>query len=128
MTDTIETTGSTVPQPHHAVETAFLPPEAVLFDDRHGEIHHLNPSASAVWLLLDGELSVDEVAGELSEIFPVPFDQLRGDVVAAVDDFRARGLLDGTPAADVSTALGDPEGRSDVDVRRLEVAPRPPDT
>jgi PqqD family protein of HPr-rel-A system len=135
------TTGSTIPRPHHSVETAFLPPEAVLFDDRHGEIHHLNPSASAVWVLLDGELSIDEVTAELSDIFSVPGDQMRGDVIAAVEDFRTRGLLDGAHVRPDDRADDDPadDGADlrradpvaapiDADPHRLEVVPRPPDT
>ena len=42
------------PRPHPAVETAYLAPEVVLWDGRHHQVHHLNPSASAVWLCIDG--------------------------------------------------------------------------
>ena len=126
------------PRPHGSVETAFLPPEVVLFDDRHGELHHLNPSASAVWLMLDGELSVDEVAAELSDIFSVPPGEILPDVEAAVEDFRGRGLLDGSahpiepgsppaPTGDVASDDAAPDDAEDVSPR-LEIVGRPPDT
>ncbi|MGA9278003.1 PqqD family protein [Ilumatobacter sp.] len=123
------------PRPHASVETAFLPPDVVLFDDRHGEIHHLNSSASAVWMMLDGDLSIPEVADELSEIFSVPSEQLRPDVDAAVEDFRARGLLDGTDQ--LTDEARDEDARTDAiasepvseDVPlRLDILGRPPDT
>ena len=73
--------------------------QAVLFDDRTGQIHELNPSASAIWLLLDGELTIDEVAAELHDLVGVPMEKLRADVELIVSDFGRHGLLEGTEAA-----------------------------
>ena len=84
------------PKPHPAIDTAFLHNQAVLFDDRTGQVHELSPSASAVWLLVDGELSLDDVAAALHELVNVPFETLRADAETAVEDFAARGLLEGT--------------------------------
>ena len=84
------------PRPHPAVETAFLAPEAVLFDSRHHQVHHLNPSASAVWLCIDGELTADQIATELSEIFDTPRELIRPDVDEAIGEFVRLGLLDGS--------------------------------
>ncbi len=86
------------PKPHPAIDTAFLHNQAVLFDDRTGQVHELSPSASAVWLLVDGELSLDDVAAALHELVNVPFETLRADAETAVEDFAARGLLEGTEA------------------------------
>ena len=83
------------PQPHPAVETAFLAPEAVLWDGRHRQVHHLNPSASAVWLLIDGELSADQIAAELCDIFGTEYAVVRPDVDDAIAEFAGRGLLVG---------------------------------
>jgi hypothetical protein len=109
------------PAPHPAVETAFLSPEAVLFDDRHGEIHHLNPAASAVWLMLDGELSIADVAAELSDIFNVPESVMLPDVETIVSDFRRRGLLDGGDRLDSEAHVDDEVPH------RTETLARPPD-
>jgi PqqD family protein of HPr-rel-A system len=109
------------PAPNVAVETAFLAPEAVLFDDRHGEIHHLNPSASAVWLLLDGEQSIAEIAAELSDIFGVPEPEVLPDVEKIVADFRRRGLLAGADRPESDT-------HADHEVpQRIDTLVRPPD-
>jgi len=123
------------PRPHPSVETAFLAPEAVLYDMRHHQVHHLNPSASAVWLLIDGVASAAEIATELSEIFSAPYDVVRADVATAIDDFHARGLLDAgeekpSAAGEVDRPLGahnhDSAGpdHSEAGVHPL---PRPPD-
>ncbi len=129
------------PRPHPAVETAFLAPEAVLWDARHHQVHHLNPSASAVWLLIDGELTADQIASEVSEIFGADYDVVRPDVDEAIGEFVRRGLLVG----DVHGAHDHPSGDthdhddgSDASVEdadlgtRSEVGgvvplPRPPD-
>jgi len=109
------------PAPHPAVETAFLAPEAVLFDDRHGEIHRLNPSAAAVWLLLDGEQSIVDVAAELSDIFGVPEPVILPDVETTVSDFRRRGLLAGADR-------GESEAPADHEVpQRIDTLVQPPD-
>ena len=81
------------PSPHPDVETAFLQPEAVLYDDRSGTVIHLNGSAAAVWMMLDGTLDVDAVVRELSGIFEVDVDTIRPDVEAALADFAAQNLL-----------------------------------
>ena len=97
MSQSEPTTGDVVvparPAPHPDVETAFLQPEAVLYDDRSGTVIHLNGSAAAVWMLLDGSLDLDALVGELSGIFEVAADAIRPDVEAAVADFAAQGLL-----------------------------------
>ena len=81
------------PAPHPAIETAYLAPEAVLYDERTGRVYRLNPSASAVWLLMDGAADVDAIAADISEIFEVPVEQVRPDIVTAIEQFAAQGLL-----------------------------------
>lgn len=81
------------PAPHPAVETAFLQSEAVLYDDRSGTVIHLNGSAAAVWMMLDGTLDSDGVVRELSGIFEVDVDTIRPDVEAALADFATQDLL-----------------------------------
>jgi len=93
------------PAPDEAIETVFLEAEAVLYDDRTKSVVRLNPSASAVWLLLDGVTPADGVAAELAELIGVPGEALLPDVEAAIGQFAEQGLLAGTaaePAADSS--------------------------
>ena len=55
------------PAPHDAIDTVFLEPEVVLFDGRDASVVRLNPSASAVWLLLDGATPPAAIATELAD-------------------------------------------------------------
>ena len=124
------------PRPHPAVETAFLAPEAVLWDGRHHQVHHLNPSASAVWLFVNGELTADQIASELSEIFNSPREAIRPDVDNALSEFVRLGLLDGDGDSDGDAS---PEEANDgvhhrhdqagevSDDERVVVLARPPD-
>ena len=80
------------PTRHPAVETAVFETEVVVYDDRSGMVHHLNPSASAIWLLLDGQ-PVEAVVDTLSQATGVPRDDIRRDVVRAIADLRDAELL-----------------------------------
>ncbi len=137
------------PRPHPAVETAFLAPEVVLWDGRHQRVHHFNPSASAVWLFVDGKLTADQIATELSEIFETPQDAIRPDVDDALAEFLRLGLLDDNAglAGDASQAAADDHQHHDhqhhdhqhqtahtddlaeraAHVDEVAVVPRPPD-
>lgn len=81
------------PVAHPAVETAYLAPDAVLYDERTGLVYRLNPAASAVWMLMDGTADAEAIARDVSEIFAVAVEQVRPDVVAAIEQFVAQGLL-----------------------------------
>lgn len=80
------------PTRHPAVETAVFETEVVVYDDRSGMVHHLNPSASAIWLLLDGR-PLAAVIDTLSTTTGVPRDDLRPDVVRAITAFHDADLL-----------------------------------
>lgn len=80
------------PRRHPAIETAVLGGEAVLYDERSGMVHHLNTSASAIWLLLDGR-SFEELVAALVEATGVAPAQIRADVRRAIGDFEAARLL-----------------------------------
>ena len=90
------------PRPHPDIETAFVAPQTILYDDRSGSVYELSPSASAVWLLLDGEATVADVTLDLAEILGRSPGEVAPDVGTALADFRERGLLaddDGESAA-----------------------------
>jgi PqqD family protein of HPr-rel-A system len=82
------------PAHHPSVETAMFGDEAVLYDERSGMVHHLNPSACAVWMLLDGR-PVDDVVVALSKMSGVAQADLRRDVLRTIVELGAAGLLAG---------------------------------
>lgn len=73
-----------------------LADEWVLFDPASNRLHALNLSAALVWTYLDGTRDVDALAREVAAAFAKPPDpgQVRGDVEAALERFRAEGLLE----------------------------------
>ena len=80
------------PTRHPAVESAVFETEVVVYDDRSGTVHQLNPSASAIWLLLDGR-PLAAIVDTLHETAGVPRDDLRPNVVQAITAFRDADLL-----------------------------------
>ena len=82
------------PARHPAVETAVFETEAVIYDDRSGMVHHLNPSAAAIWLLLDGR-PLAAIIDSLCQAAGLPRDDIRPDVLSAVAQLRDADLLAG---------------------------------
>jgi hypothetical protein len=110
------------PTPHSAVETAYLPPEVVLYDERTGAVYRLNPSASAVWLLLDGAADHDAITGQVADIYGLPPEQLHPDVGRALAMFSAQGLLVTGDYPTTSTVDG-PDIRVPDDIRAMLTSP-----
>jgi hypothetical protein len=81
------------PAPHPDVETAYLSPEAMLYDKRTGRVAHLNGPASAVWMLLDGTMDAATLADELSQIFGTDVATIRPDLDRVLSEFAQQGLL-----------------------------------
>lgn len=65
----------------------------VVLDDQRGIAHALNPSAAAVFELLDGTRGLDEIAALLSEWTGVPKTRIEIDVRTTIDELRTKGLL-----------------------------------
>lgn len=82
------------PARHPSAETAVFETEVVVYDERSGMVHHLNPSASAIWQLLDGRL-VAEVIDTLTRATGVPREEIGRDVVRAIAELRDANLLTG---------------------------------
>jgi PqqD family protein of HPr-rel-A system len=82
------------PARHPSVETAVFEAEAVLYDERFGTVHHLNASACAIWALLDGR-PVGGIVHTLAEAAGVRPADIRRDVLQAISDLEAAGLLAG---------------------------------
>jgi PqqD family protein of HPr-rel-A system len=73
--------------------------EAVVYDEASGELHHLNPSATLVFGLLDGTATVRELAADVSDVFGIPAEEVETQLRGLVRSFRRLGLLNGTARA-----------------------------
>jgi hypothetical protein len=81
--------------------------EAVIYDDRNGDLHRLNPTATLVFSLLDGSSTVDELARDLGEAYSKPVGEIGGQLRSLVLRFGESHLLVGSePRIDESDADG----------------------
>jgi PqqD family protein of HPr-rel-A system len=67
--------------------------ELVVFDRATGGLHHLNATASAVFLSCDGEVSTEKLCREVADAFCVPVEDVTADVVPLLDRLRGAGLV-----------------------------------
>jgi hypothetical protein len=96
------------------VVSVELDGEAVLFHEQDETLHVLSQSATIIWNLLDGHSSLDKIAELIAEAFRVEFEVMRRDVIGAVRNLGARGLLEGVP--------GDPHLRTLTAIRPVTQA------
>ena len=57
------------------------------------EVKVLNPVAIKVFGLLDGEHSVEEIAGQVADEFDVAPEQARRDIEAFLEELKSNGML-----------------------------------
>jgi len=67
--------------------------EIVILDQQRNQVHRLNASASLIWLRMDGQASLMELAAALSRHFEVTTEQATDDVARVVEDLDRAGLL-----------------------------------
>jgi hypothetical protein len=67
--------------------------EIVIVDKDSGEVHQLNPTASYIWDLFDGNTSIDQVKELVASDFNIDLDQASADVVAVVEQLKGLKLL-----------------------------------
>jgi Coenzyme PQQ synthesis protein D (PqqD) len=70
--------------------------EAVIYDERNGDLHRLNPTAALVFSLLDGSSTLDELARDVGEAFSMPVGEIEGQLQALVVQFGQSHLLVGS--------------------------------
>lgn len=86
--------GSFTPRPTAGLLAMELEGELLLLDPRTNRLHVLDRLGTAIWNVLDGEVTVDELARDLAEVFDTPADTVRADLGQLVDALRAAALLD----------------------------------
>ncbi|MGH9101613.1 MAG: PqqD family protein [Acidimicrobiales bacterium] len=92
---------------HGVADDAFVPrvrPEApsveldgqvVVYDPVRDELLTLNDTASVVWSCCDGSGTVGEIVADLAEAYAAEVPEIRKDVVALLQEWGGRGLLEG---------------------------------
>ncbi len=68
--------------------------EAVIYDERSGDLHLLNRTATIVFHLCDGTGTAREFASDIAEAFGVHTDEVDRQVRSLLRGFRKAGLLE----------------------------------
>jgi hypothetical protein len=61
--------------------------------DLEDELYSLNETGKAVWRLLDGERTVDQVVDALAAEYDARRDEIDGDVRGLLDELLRRGIV-----------------------------------
>ena len=69
--------------------------ELLILDAVNDRIHQLNETAAFVFGLCDGTRSVVDLLGALECRYDAPAARLRSDLLAVLDDLRAKRLISG---------------------------------
>jgi PqqD family protein of HPr-rel-A system len=69
----------------------------ILYNHDSSLVHHLNPSATLVWHLCDGEASVGQLATEIAEEYGLKPSEVLGQVSAVIAEFDALDLVEDSP-------------------------------
>jgi len=111
----------TVPSRREGVETQRWEEALVLVCPATGRRHRLNPVATRVWELADGELAISGIAAVLEREFDAPPERLLADVARLVETLIEASLLQvaGPPVAAVVAAPASPESS-------VAMGPQPP--
>jgi PqqD family protein of HPr-rel-A system len=86
--------------------------DALVYDPRNHDVHHLNPTGKLVFQLCDGTSSLEETATAIADAFGADPDAVERDVRGAARELRKLGLLEDGQAAAGATeaaATGEPE-------------------
>jgi hypothetical protein len=78
--------------------------EAVLLNE--GRLHLLNSTGSLVWACFDGDGTIAEIAGDISEALGVPYGTVLEDTLAIARSLGEQGLL---ASVTPTTTHGTPE-------------------
>src|SRR5262245_36553885 len=115
---------ASTPEPHASTATAVFDRgefSVVVLDERTRQVHRLNSSAAAVWLLCDGAVTASELSTELASLLELSESDATRGVRDSLDSLWTQGLLAGSPPP---TALADRADHPD-DQRVLDRMPDP---
>jgi hypothetical protein len=76
------------------VETTIDDETVIMHVDR-ADFYSLNPTAGAVWRLIDGARDRDAIVAELARDYGAPADEIGPGVDAVLAEFRGAGFVTG---------------------------------
>jgi Coenzyme PQQ synthesis protein D (PqqD) len=95
------------PKTRDSLTVVFLDGEAVIYDEPHDGLHHLNATAALIFSFCDGSATMRQISAELAGSFGVPETEVEPQVRSVVRRFRRAGLLERrAPVAEVGASDG----------------------
>jgi PqqD family protein of HPr-rel-A system len=85
---------ATKPRVRKDLTVVELDGEAVVYDERNGDMHHLNPTATLVFGLCDGTATGRELAHDIAAAYGQPVDEVVQQVQALLRQFRKAKLVE----------------------------------
>jgi hypothetical protein len=110
------------PEPKAGLVVQPVDGEVVIYDPEADALHHLEPTAAAVWTLLNGNRSVRAVAADLADVYGAAEESVRLDVLELAKVMHERGLLAGSEGVASSTGRRPPSSPSG----EFDLGDRPP--
>jgi hypothetical protein len=83
-----------VPVRRPDITIQHLAGETLLQDHRRGLVHVVNASAARIWALIDGQNTLDQIAGDLAGQYAADRERVRADVEAVMATFRELELIE----------------------------------
>ena len=84
---------SKIPHPVAGVKLEVLDDETLLYHPSLTKAIYLNPAATIVWRLIDGERTIDNIAEILRDSFPDETKNIEGDVISVVESLEDQGAI-----------------------------------
>jgi PqqD family protein of HPr-rel-A system len=76
------------------VTVTELDGEAVIYDERSGDLHHLNGSATLVLGLCDGSTTLEEMSIAIAEAFERPLREVSAQVSGVLAQLSGAGVIE----------------------------------
>lgn len=89
---------SQVAIPSHVVRREFAA-ETVVLNLKTGKYHGLNPTAGRMLDELDGAGTISAAAERLAEVYDIPIEEIRGDLIALCQNMLERELIEVSKAS-----------------------------
>jgi PqqD family protein of HPr-rel-A system len=89
---------ATKPRVRDELTVVELDGEAVVYDERTGDLHHLNPTATLVFGLCDGTATGRELASDIADAYGQPVDEVVEQVQGLLRQFRKAKLIEPGPS------------------------------
>jgi PqqD family protein of HPr-rel-A system len=89
-----------VPRKRQDVLALDMGDGVILYDHEASLVHHLNPSASILWQLSDGDLDGAELAAEVAAAYGLDRDVVAAQVDGFIRELDALGLIEDASGAE----------------------------